>query len=52
MWCETCKTCKWYEPFCGVCCNGDSEHRADFRLKDETCEEWEENDGGAAKKNT
>lgn len=27
---------------CGVCCNGDSEHRADFRLKDETCEEWEE----------
>lgn len=20
-------TCKWYEPFCGVCCNGDSEHR-------------------------
>lgn len=27
----------------GVCCNGDSEHRADFRLEDETCEEWEEN---------
>lgn len=21
---------------------GDSEHGADFRLKDETCEEWEE----------
>ena len=30
---------KQYEPFCGVCCNCDSEHRADFRLKDETCEE-------------
>ena len=28
--------------FDGVCCNGDSEHRADFRLKDETREEWEE----------
>lgn len=34
-------TCKWYEPFCGVCFNGDSERRADFRLEDETCEEWE-----------
>lgn len=34
--------CKWY---CEeVCCNGDSEHRAYFRLEDETCEEWEEND--------
>lgn len=22
-----------------VCCNGDSEHRADFRLEDEMCEE-------------
>ena len=40
----TCGNCKWYEPFCGVCCNGDSEHRADFRLEDETCEEWDEND--------
>lgn len=28
--------CKWY--YEEVCCNGDSEHRADFRLKDETCE--------------
>lgn len=18
-----CNDCKWYEPFCGVCCNGD-----------------------------
>lgn len=39
---NTCKTCRWYATFEGVCCNGDSEHRADFRLKDETCEEWEE----------
>lgn len=34
--------CKWCEPFCKVCCNGDSEHRADFRLEDDRCEEWEE----------
>ena len=35
-------TCKWYEPFCGVCCNGESEHQKDFRLEDDRCEEWEE----------
>lgn len=34
-------TCKWY--YEEVCCNGDSEHRADFRLEDDACEEWEEN---------
>ena len=27
---NTCSTCRWYEDFQGVCCNGDSEHRADF----------------------
>lgn len=36
-----CSTCRWHEPFNGVCCNGDSEHRADFRLLDDTCEKWE-----------
>ena len=36
-----CSTCRWYESFNGVCCNGDSEHRADFRLLDDTCEKWE-----------
>lgn len=35
-------TCKWYEPFCGVCCNGDSEHRADFTDAENGCGEWEE----------
>lgn len=25
--------CKWY--YEEVCCNGDSEHRADFRLEDD-----------------
>lgn len=39
---NTCKTCRWYAAFDDVCCNGDSEHRADFRLEDETCEKWEE----------
>ena len=36
-----CSTCRWHEPFNGVCCNGDSEHRADFRLLDDACEKWE-----------
>lgn len=35
---NTCKTCRWYASLEGVCCNGDSEHRADLRLEDETCE--------------
>ena len=41
---NTCKTCRWYAAFEGACCNGDSEHRADFRLDYDWCEEWEEND--------
>lgn len=36
-----CCTCKWYSQFEGVCCNGESEHRADFRCLDDTCEKWE-----------
>lgn len=28
----------------GVCCNGDSEHCADFRGLDDTCEKWKENE--------
>ena len=38
-----CMTCKWYEPFCGVCFNGDSEHGADFMDAESGCGEWEEN---------
>lgn len=34
-----CDTCRWWEPFCGVCFNGDSPHCADFW--DDGCEEWE-----------
>lgn len=37
-----CETCKWYEDFAGVCCNGDSEHCADFVDGSSLCEEWEE----------
>ena len=37
-----CETCKWYEDFQGVCCNGDSEYRADFTDADFVCNEWEE----------
>lgn len=40
--CKTCETCRWYEPFNGVCCNGDSENRADFMDADDYCEAWEE----------
>lgn len=40
-----CGTCKWYEGFVGVCCNGESKHRADFREPHELCEVWEEDTG-------
>lgn len=36
---KTCMTCKRYEPFCGVCCNGDSEHREDFMDAESGCGE-------------
>ena len=35
-----CCTCKWYEIDVGVCVNGDSEYRADFRCLDDNCLEW------------
>lgn len=38
-----CCTCRWYAQFEGVCCNGEREHRADFRLLDDTCQRWESN---------
>lgn len=38
---NTCATCKWYEFYCGVCCNGESEHRADFMDSGDSCEKWE-----------
>ena len=38
---NTCSTCRWYEDFQGVCFNGASEYRADFREPEDCCEEWE-----------
>lgn len=38
---KVCDTCKWYESYCGVCCNGESEHRADFMDNNDSCEKWE-----------
>lgn len=39
---KTCRTCDWYAPYEGVCCNGDSPNRADFTGPDDTCPCWEE----------
>lgn len=36
-----CYSCKWYAQFEGVCCNGNSEHRADFMDTDDSCDKWE-----------
>lgn len=34
---RNCGNCKWYAEYEGVCCNGDSEHRADFTDKNFYC---------------
>lgn len=36
---KCCSTCRWNEPFNGVCYNADSPHCADFW--DDGCDEWE-----------
>lgn len=41
---KTCRTCQWYALFEGVCCNGDSEHRADFRSQEDSCPHWDNYD--------
>lgn len=38
---KTCGNCKHYEDFNGVCCNGLSEHRADFMNDTDSCLQWE-----------
>lgn len=42
----TCPTCRWYAPFEGVCCNGDSEYRADFSDPEKGCGKWENSVSG------
>lgn len=39
---KCCATCRWYAEFEGVCCNGGSEWRGDFKNDDDGCEKWEE----------
>lgn len=47
---KTCTTCKYYsDPFVSVCCNGDSEHCADFVEEEDGCEKWEGVDGETTK---
>lgn len=41
---KRCSTCRWYASFEGVCCNGASEWRGDFRDNDQGCEHWENSD--------
>lgn len=37
---NTCENCAYYALFQGVCCNADSENRADFMLAYDSCDEW------------
>ncbi len=39
---KKCRTCEYYAEFEGVCCNGDSDYRADFTEIDFVCDEWTE----------
>ncbi len=39
---KACGTCRWYAPFEGICCNGDSPQCADFTGPDGDCQEWED----------
>lgn len=43
-------TCKWYATYEGVCCNGDSEHCADFTESECCCEFWERKEDGNMRK--
>nr|DAM25679.1 MAG TPA: hypothetical protein [Caudoviricetes sp.] len=39
---KCCKDCRKHDGFTWVCFNGDSEHCADFRCLDDSCECWED----------
>lgn len=41
---KCCANCRWWAEVAEVCCNGDSEHRADFTLALDGCDEWETKD--------
>lgn len=44
---NNCGNCEWYAEFEGVCCNGSSEYRADFRESEDSCDEWEGKEDGS-----
>lgn len=37
-----CDNCLWYESHLGICCNGESDRRADYTEAEDCCEQWEE----------
>lgn len=37
---NTCETCKYHDSFSWVCFNPDSEHRADFTMNEDVCNEY------------
>ena len=37
---KVCRTCDWYAQSESVCCNGDSDHRADFMNSEDSCPAW------------
>lgn len=41
---KSCGNCDWYAEFEGVCTNGDSEFRSDFRCLDDSCYCWSDKD--------
>ena len=38
---QKCETCEYHDEFTGACCNGDSEHCADFTSNEDSCQDWE-----------
>lgn len=42
----TCENCRWWEPFQGVCFNGDSPYCADFIDGNEMCGFWDLKENG------
>ena len=38
---NVCGNCEYHDEFTGACCNGDSEHCADFTSNEDRCQDWE-----------
>lgn len=37
---KVCETCEYHDDFTYLCCNGDSEHLAEYTSPDDSCEHW------------